>query len=292
MPALNPRAYKTVKPGGEYKIQAEDQLALMPYMYHDLGVLVFEGPTKEQSQIIGDILQKIVKDEGRLQSREWNRPYSTKACYDKWNVYRLSVDERLHIDWLLKPEKRGFLHPRGLDELTDMAVQKWREDWQAKREAEGRNGRVPVRFIKDTKKMWLLRNKGSMGLINETINGPRITSVDAYVATTIRRKVIWMNIELHTVGTKRFLGCASFQFEANIDHDLREKRLEQAQQMGVDPETIGQLTQTNKKQREEVNRKLDKIYSDEAPSSLERQEPIVPDATRKLWKLEKSIWKK
>jgi hypothetical protein len=58
------------------------------------------------------------------------------------------------------------LHPRGLDELTDMAVQKWREAWQAGREAEGRNDRVPVRFIKDSKRLWLLRNKEGMGLIN------------------------------------------------------------------------------------------------------------------------------
>jgi hypothetical protein len=62
--------------------------------------------------------------------------------------------------------QRGFLLPSGLDELTDTAVQKWRDDWKAGREAEGRDGRLPIGFVKDTKEMWLLKNKDGMGLVN------------------------------------------------------------------------------------------------------------------------------
>lgn len=47
-----------------------------------------------------------------------------------------------------------------------MALQKWREDWKAGREAEGSDGRLPVRYVEDTKELWLLKNKDGMGLIN------------------------------------------------------------------------------------------------------------------------------
>jgi hypothetical protein len=105
MPGLNPRAFRTVKPGGDYDVSVDAQLALMPYMYHDLGVMVYDGPDEEQLQTIGDILQKVTKHEGKLQNREWGLSRYANVRYDKWNVYRLPVDERLHIDWLLKPQK-------------------------------------------------------------------------------------------------------------------------------------------------------------------------------------------
>jgi tRNA splicing ligase len=40
-----------------------------------------------------------------------------------------------------------------------------------------------------------------------------------------------------------------------------------------------------------VRRDLQKIYNHEAPASIERQEAIVHDMTRKLWRLERLIWK-
>ena len=58
------------------------------------------------------------------------------------------------------------MHPRGLDELTDLAVRKWRDEWQAKRESLGNGPKPGLRYIKDTKKLWLLRNMDGMGLIN------------------------------------------------------------------------------------------------------------------------------
>ncbi|GKU03194.1 hypothetical protein FLAG1_05659 [Fusarium langsethiae] len=300
-PTLNPRAWRTVKPGGSNAAKldtvspgptrdarAEKQLALMPYMYHDLGVLIYEGPTEKQLKTIGHMLKRLVKHEGRLQARAWNATLK-KVHFDKWNVYRLSVDERNHIDKFLR--ERGFLLPSGLDELTDTALQKWRDDWKAGREAEGRDGRLPVGFVKDTKEMWLLKNKDGMGLVNETINGPRIASVDAYVATAVLKGRVYVNVELHTVGTKRFLGCASFQFEPSIDHDIRGKRAEEAKEMdNASPDAESQALK-RREERKEVRRDLQNIYNHEAPASIERQEPIVHDMTRKLWRLERLIWK-
>jgi hypothetical protein len=73
--------------------------------------------------------------------------------------------------------QRGFLLPSGLDELTDMALNKWRHDWKARREAEGKDGRLPVRFSKDSKEMWLLSSKDALGSINvgfpcHSVQGP------------------------------------------------------------------------------------------------------------------------
>ncbi|KAM0422275.1 hypothetical protein ACHAPD_000720 [Fusarium lateritium] len=261
----------------------------MPYMYNDLGVLVYDGPTEKQLQTIGYMLKRIVKHEGRLQIRAWHAT-EKKVRFDKWNVYRLSVNERDHLDRLWK--KRGFLLPSGLDELTDVALNKWRDDWKVRREAEGKGGRLPVRFSKYSKEMWLLNSKDGMGLINETINGPRLTSVDAYVATAVYKSRIHMNIELHAVGTKRFLGCASLLLEPSVDNDVREKRSEEAKEMdNASPDDTKSQMQTRKQEREDVRRNLQKIYYIEAPSSMERQEPIVQDMTRKLWRLERLIWK-
>ncbi|KAM0230165.1 hypothetical protein ACHAPO_009532 [Fusarium lateritium] len=300
-PALNPRAWRTVKPGGSVgsKIETvkpgstrdarlEKQLALMPYMYNDLGVLVYDGPTEKQLQTIGYILKRIVKHEGRLQIRAWHAT-EKKVRFDKWNVYRLSVNERDHLDRLWK--KRGFLLPSGLDELTDMVLNKWRDDWKVRRETEGKDGRLPVRFSKGSKEMWLLSSKDGMGLINETINGPRLTSVDAYVATGIYKSHIHMNIELHAVGTKRFLGCASLRLEPSIDNDVREKRSEEAKEMDNTSPDAELRMRTRKQERGDVRRNLQKIYYIEAPTSMERQEPIVQDMTKKLWRLERMIWK-
>ncbi|KAG8676187.1 hypothetical protein FPOAC2_02278 [Fusarium poae] len=302
MPALNPRAWRTIKAGGSVgsKVETaqhgsardarvEKQLALMPYMYNDLGVLVYEGPTEKQLQTIGHILKKLVKHEGRLNIRAWNST-EKKVRFDKWNVYRLSVNESDHLDirW-----KRGFLLPSGLDELTDMALNKWRHDWKARREAEGKDGRLPVRFSKDSKEMWLLSSKDALGSINETINGPRVTSVDAYVATAVYKSRIQMNIELHTVGTKRFLGCANLRLEPSVDNGVQEKGLEEVKEMGnASPDGTESATRTRKQLRAVVRRDLKKIYNIEAPTSMDRQEPIVHDMTRKLWRLERLIWKK
>jgi flagellar biosynthesis GTPase FlhF len=100
-----------------------------------------------------------------------------------------------------------------------------------------------------------------------------------------------VNVELHTVGTKRFLGCASFQFEPSIDHDIRGKRAEEVKEMdNASPDAESQALK-RREERKEVRRDLQKIYNHEAPASIERQEAIVHDMTRKLWRLERLIWK-
>lgn len=301
MPSLNPRPWRSIKAGGSVgdrletvvpgptrDARLERQHALMGYMYNDLGVLVYDGPTEAQLQKIGDVLEEIVRHEGRLQIRAWHSS-TKKVRFDKWNVYRLSVDESRHIDPLWR--ERGFLLPSGLDELTDLALQKWREDWKAGREAEGSDGRLPVRFVEDTKELWLLKNEDGMGLINDTINGPRISSVDAYVATGLSWKRICVNIELHTVGTKRFLGCANFVFGLNIDNDILKQRLEEVKELNhTSLDTAESLMQARKEEQRVLRHSLQNIYNDEAPASIEKHEHVVIDMTRKLWRLERLIW--
>jgi hypothetical protein len=102
-----------------------------------------------------------------------------------------------------------------------------------------------------------------------------------------------MNIELHTVGTKRFLGCANLRLEPSVDNGVQEKELEEVKEMGnASPDGTESATRTRKQLRAVVRRDLKKIYNIEAPTSMDRQEPIVHDMTRKLWRLERLIWKK
>ncbi|RFN49972.1 hypothetical protein FIE12Z_5770 [Fusarium flagelliforme] len=275
-PALNPRAYGTVKSGGSRDARPEEVIQLMPYMYSDLGVMVFEGLDESQVKIVGDLLNRIVKHEGRLQYCTWADDRDKKVFYDKWSIYRLPVNPVTHIDDKLKPE-RGFLHPRGLDELTDLAVRKWRDEWQAKRESLGNGPKPGLRYIKDTKKLWLQRNMDGMGLINSilknTINGPRVTSVDAYVATVVYHNRVLVDVELHTVGTKHFLGCASYKFGTTADSDE------------IDPDEPEAFLQKPKP-------KAKRLYVDEAPASIARRNDVPIAVMNKMWKLEKKVWEK
>ena len=103
-PALNPRAHRTVKLDG--KERPEDIIPLMPYMYSDLGVMVFEGLDENQVKVVGNLLTRIVKHEGRLQYCTWADDRDKMITYDKWNIYRLPVNPIAHIDDKLKPEVR------------------------------------------------------------------------------------------------------------------------------------------------------------------------------------------
>ncbi|KAJ4130127.1 hypothetical protein NW768_007109 [Fusarium equiseti] len=270
-PALNPRAHGTINFGGRHDERQEDVIPLMPYMYSDLGVLVFDGLDENQVKIVGDLLNRIVKHEGRLQYRTW-ADNGDKISYDKWSIYRLPVNPLTHIDDKLKPE-RGFLHPRGLDELTDQAVSKWRDEWQAKRESVGNGPKPGLRYLKDTKKMWLLRNMEGMGLINNTVNGPRITSVDAYVATVVYHNRVLVDVELHTVGTKHFLGRASYKFRTTADLDEIDP---------AEPEAILQKPKP----------KASRLYVDEAPASIARRDDVPNAVMNKMLKLEKKVWQR
>lgn len=102
-PALQPRASGTIPPGAKSGVQAtadtDMEMAILPYLYNDLGVLIFEGPQWEQVRIMANILQSVECEECRLPKRDWttgNASFEVK--YDKWNVYRIKLNARKHTE--------------------------------------------------------------------------------------------------------------------------------------------------------------------------------------------------
>lgn len=97
-PTLQPRAWKTVKHGGEKPITLGEQIMCLPYLYHDLGVMIYEGPDENQTEIMANIINRVVGHEGRLQYRDWTLPAFVKVPFEKWNVYRMPVDQQAHLE--------------------------------------------------------------------------------------------------------------------------------------------------------------------------------------------------
>lgn len=62
---LTPRSMTwTIPPGNDREPLFADKLRSVQYVYHDLGVLVYGGCTKEQIRTIGDIIKTIVVARG------------------------------------------------------------------------------------------------------------------------------------------------------------------------------------------------------------------------------------
>lgn len=97
-PTLQPRAWRTVKHGGKKVSTVGEQIMCLPYLYHDLGIMIYEGPDKNQTEIMANILSRVVGHEGRMQPRDWTLPALIKVPFEKWNVYRMPVDRETHID--------------------------------------------------------------------------------------------------------------------------------------------------------------------------------------------------
>lgn len=75
------------------------EMAILPYLYNDLGVLIFEGPQWEQVRIMSNILQSVECEECRLPKRDWTTGSALfEVKYDKWNVYRIKLNPRKHIE--------------------------------------------------------------------------------------------------------------------------------------------------------------------------------------------------
>jgi hypothetical protein len=96
--ALQPRAYKTISIGGDETVDHYKELACFPYLYNDLGVMIFEGPDKNQVQIMGNIIRSVEREEGRLQDIDWATGNTYTVRYNKWNVYRIKLDPKKHVE--------------------------------------------------------------------------------------------------------------------------------------------------------------------------------------------------
>jgi len=97
--------------------------------------------------------------------------------------------------------------------------------------------------------------------------------VDAYVATVVYHNRVLVDVELHTVGTKHFLGCASYKFGTTADVDE------------IDPDEPEAFLQKPKP-------KAKRLYVNEAPASIARRHDVPIAVMNKMWRLEKKVWGK
>ncbi|KAF4344350.1 hypothetical protein FBEOM_1744 [Fusarium beomiforme] len=257
---FQPRACKTIPYGGdrEDKPSLAEVLMCLPYMYHDLGVMVFDGPDKNQIQIMGYILQQMARHEGRLQHRDWESPGELKLRYNKWNVYRIRIDPKKHLDSNTL-NTTGRLKPSGLYDLTNIAFERW------KRNAE-------------------------------TINGLRLPQLYAYVATALHAETIYMSIELHTVGTMRFVGATNLQLRhknrASDSTSAEDKMMSIMRRDTSDSSSRSDDRPTLEHTESQEAKDLLELYNTCVPNKVRRKNTIAPEVTKKLWSLEQTIWYK
>ncbi|KAF4991429.1 hypothetical protein FGRMN_7832 [Fusarium graminum] len=228
---MQPRPSGTIRPGEKKPLPLGKQTMCLPYLYHDLGVMIFEGADRNQIAIMADVITKVVGHEPRLQHLDWTLPTPDRKKFKKWSVYRMPIDEKM-------------LH-------------------------------------------------GTSDSIH-TINGPRRSQVDAYVATATHQDTIVVDIELHTVGTKRFLGSFNVMFrKASCGLDANDGKVSDivTNQGNIKTERTG--TPSNEKRKKfdpEDAAEIRKLHDAFAPNSITRDTTTAPEAMRTLFKLEKKIW--
>ncbi|KAF5663773.1 hypothetical protein FDENT_13080 [Fusarium denticulatum] len=292
-PALQPRTRGTIPPGAISGIQAsvdpDMEMAILPYLYNDLGVLIFEGPQWEQVRIMANILQSVECEECRLPKRDWttgNASFEVK--YDKWNVKR---------------GKKCSIKPNGLYDLTNIALENWK--------ADGIGGPVPVEPVPGSINMYIVNHIGGPGLANDTINGSYLPQLHVYVATGIRDSSIYMSIEFHTVGTRRLVGVTNLKLSPTFEIPSTKDTAEKPPQ-GVDKTTKFDPKFASPEEKIRAGRKGDtyslkqasqpppthasgietpkELYEKLVPSNTNRNSEIHRRAMFKVYKLEHKLW--
>ncbi|KAM0229874.1 hypothetical protein ACHAP5_011527 [Fusarium lateritium] len=151
---------------------------------------------------------------------------------------------------------------------------------------------MQIEAINSSKQMFLLTHKESCGV--QTINGPRQTQVDAYVATAKYKDTILMDIELHTVGTKRFLGSFNVRFRKRdfVPDTIESKILREVRRDGSSQKEKPIIPGNEKRKRispEDVN-EIRNLHDKYAPNSATRYKLTAPEVARTVWKLEQKLW--
>ncbi|KAF4960911.1 hypothetical protein FGADI_561 [Fusarium gaditjirri] len=282
-PALQPRTVGTIRPGARSGVQAtvdtSMELAILPYLYNDLGVLIFEGPDRAQVEIMSNILRSVECEECRLPERDWTTGgTSFEVNYDKWSVYRIKLNPSKHLKKKFqKGGKKRNITPNGLHDLTNIALEKWK--------ADGIEGPVRIRTMPGPMNMYIVDHVGGPGLENITINGPYLPQLHVYVATGFRDNTIYMCIEFHTVGTRRLVGVTYLQLTPTVEISSNKDTAEEPPQ-GVDRNTdFDQKFASARSQK--VPREL---YEKLVPSNTRRNSEIHREAMRKVYKLESELW--
>ncbi|KAG5743051.1 hypothetical protein H9Q72_001939 [Fusarium xylarioides] len=307
--ALQPRTSGTIPPGASAGVQAtvdtDMEMAILPYLYNDLGVLIFEGPQWEQVRIMANILQSVECEECRLPKRDWTTGNASfEVNYDKWNVYRIKLNQWKHTEITFqKYRKKHTITPKGLYGLTNIALKKWK--------ADGIGGPVPVETVPGSIKMYLVKHIDGPGLANHTINGSYLPQLHVYVATGIRGSTIYMSIEFHTVGTRRLVGVTNLNLkpiseisstkdtaekppkgvDRNTHFDQKFASVEEKLKAGGKGDTysLKQASQPPPTHARSIETPRE-LYKRLVPSNTTRNSEIYRLAMFKLYKLEHKLW--
>ncbi|KIL90435.1 hypothetical protein FAVG1_06167 [Fusarium avenaceum] len=158
--------------------------------------------------------------------------------------------------------------------------------------AEGLATDIQIEVINNSKRMFLINHTNSYGV--QTINGPRHTQVDAYVATATYEDTILMDIELHTVGTKRFLGSFNVRFRKrdSVPDTIESKIVSEAKRDGSTT-TENPMISGNEKPKQidpEDITEISDLHAKYAPSSTNRCRLTAEQVVRTVWKLETKLW--
>ncbi|KAF5631803.1 hypothetical protein F52700_6725 [Fusarium sp. NRRL 52700] len=308
-PALQPRASGTVPPGASNGVQAtvdtDMEMAILPYLYNDLGVLIFEGAKWEQVKIMSNILQSVECEECRLPKRDWTTDNTLfEVNYDKWNVYRVKLNPYKDTKTTFQKRRKKYsITPNGLYSLTNTALKKWK--------AGGIGGPVPVEIVPGSINMYIVNHIDGPGLANDTINGSYLPQLHVYVATGIRDNTIYMSIEFHTVGTRRLVGVTNLKlsptFESSSTKDIAEEppqdvgrntafdhkfaSLEEKMKAGMKGDTysLKEASQPPPTHSRGMEAPWE-LYEKLVPSNTQRNSEIYRQAMFKLYKLEFKLW--
>ncbi|KAM0354263.1 hypothetical protein ACHAPU_001307 [Fusarium lateritium] len=254
--------------------------------------MIFEGADKNQVTVMGDVIDKVVGHAPRLQLQDWTLPTNDRKKFRKWSVYRMPVDQKVPPG--MNDRINGPVLALRLHRLCEEAIKRWKDDWVATMKAEGLPGNLPIEVINSSRQIFLMKHQSGHGVTNYTINGPRHSQVDAYVATGTHQDTILMDVELHTVGTKRFLGSFSLRFrKARSEPDTTDGKLSDIVNSEGNAETEKPRTPGNER-RGKANPKdmaeIRKLYADYAPNSITRDRTAASEAMLMLFKLERKLW--
>ncbi|KAH7226735.1 hypothetical protein BKA60DRAFT_187261 [Fusarium oxysporum] len=308
-PALQPRTCGTIRPGagpgGGATVDTYMELSCLPYLYNDLGVMIFEGPHCVQVKIMSNILRSVECEECRLQDRDWTTGKAYyEVNYSKWNVYRIKLDPAKHVETSSQNGRRkSSITPDGLYDLNNIALEKWK--------ADGIGGPVPVETLPGSMKMYILNHTGGPGLANDTINGSYLPQLHVYVATGIRGNTIYMCVEFHTVGTRRLVGVTYLRLrptfdlspakymaeeplqrvDGNTDFDQKFATIEEKKKAGreADPYSEKQAFQPPPPHARSIESPWE-FYEKLVPSNTRRNSDIFKAAMFELYKLEMRLW--
>ncbi|KAM5372211.1 hypothetical protein ACJZ2D_007611 [Fusarium nematophilum] len=210
-PTFLPRPYDLATPikvKDNPKLDSVAMENMLQHLYSDFGVLVFAGASPAQVRQIGTNL--MVANIPGLGGLRWLHNGVVRgglrendvSQYDKFTVYRFPTkDGHIEEDPI---SKKAFFTPEALLSMSRQAAQMWAENMF--RSARGLNSAVPESLKSREVNFLALNPKRRRGNGQQTVNGPRLPSLNAHVGSKQVTDGFELGIDFYTVVTERYAG--------------------------------------------------------------------------------------